>query len=60
MKTYHLIYRPNNDTYTLRMGKSDLVKDIPAGVIKELIHRLLLSLTEYTIDGKEKAYGGDE
>lgn len=36
-----------------------LVDNIPTDVLDQFIHRLLSSLDEYTLEGKDKAYGID-
>ncbi len=57
-----LTLNPANNTYDLLVNGIDRnepykVFDIPADVIESMLHRLLVSLEDHHIEGKEKAYG---
>ncbi len=69
--SYHLSYQKETDSYSLYNVVYDpelvgetyklilLQENIPAGVIKSFMHRLVCASREYELEGKDKAYGGD-
>lgn len=73
MKSYQLRYQKETDSYTLDELTSteesnqyyeylakELASNIPAGVIMQMIQRLISSLEAYELEGKNKAYGNNE